>query len=174
MNGLQNIISTSTTLGTLAPASVPDWAAAAVDSTTTALTLAAMLQKSREIQQETGTPPDRVSSSFKQEEAFYKLLQAQVRFAGDSVSGGNRERAQYAGMTLFAQVDNPDRFMYFLTKKHLFIVTAGKPYWQNEVSGGKPLQWLQGTTAFGGLLTYRIQLATNRRNAFAALTNLTA
>lgn len=174
-NGLGNIAGNATsTLGGITVASQPDWAPAAVDSTTTALTLAAMLQKSREIQQETGTPPDLVSSSFKQEEAFYKLLQAQVRFAGDNVSGGNRERAKYAGMTLFAQVDNPDRAMYFLTKKHLFIVTAGKPYWQNEITGGKPLEWLQGTTAFGGLLTYRIQLATNRRNAFAALTALTA
>jgi len=174
MNGLRNIVAASGALGGIDPASYPDWAAAAVDSTSQALSLAAMYQKQREVQMETGDSFDWIVTSYKQEENFYKLLQDRIRYAGDRELGaGNKNGTNFAGAELFCQVDCPDRSMFFLTSKALFIVTAGKPYWQNEIAGGKPLEWLQQTTAFGGLLTYRINLATNRRNAHAALTNLT-
>ncbi len=52
-----------------------------------------------------------------------------------------------------------------LQKEHLFIVAIDKPYWQNKVTGGEILSWIQGTDSYGSKVTYRINLATNRRNA---------
>jgi len=171
-NGIRNILGNSV-LGTIDGSSVTDWAAP-VDSTTTALSIAALLDRQVAVQQEVGTSPDLVALSFKQANALYKLLQDQVRFTSDGSTAAGANVPSWNGMTLQPQVDCPDRLVALLTKKSLFLVTGGKPYWQNEITGGNPLEWLQTTTAFGGLLAYRVQLATNRRNANTGLTALTA
>ena len=171
--GLDQIVSQSAVLGNIDPADEPLWAGADADSSTTVLTLPAIYTKQRKVQERTGNSPDFVVSSFRQRQNFYTLLQGQIRFPGDSVSTGNVEGATFAGMKFFADLDCPDEKTYFLTKSKLFVLEKGKPYWQNQVAGGKPLQWLQGTTAFGGLLTFRFQLATKNRNAHAAFLTLT-
>lgn len=174
MNGLRNIVSESAVLGGLDPASVPQWKAADVDNTSQALALALLYEKQRQVMQRTGVAPDWNVTSLKQQEAFYKLLQQQARFDGDkSLGTGNVQNAHFAGMTIYGQPDCPDKSWFFLTKKHLFIVATDQPHWHNKYTGTPRIfNWTAGSTRLVAGLVYRIQLATNRRNAHAALTNL--
>jgi hypothetical protein len=179
MNGLRQIAgSTTAGVGGLDPDNSGEefWQPAYVDSTTTTLTLDAMLTASRKIAQKTGRGADWVLTSLKQQENFYKLLQAQVRYQGEGGLGaGKVDSPTYAGMTIDAQADVPNREMYFLRKENLFTVGNAKPRWFSDYQGSKQgLLWKQGYTSFVDAISYRIQLATNRRNAFASIIGLTA
>lgn len=175
MNGLQNLVDTGTTFAGLTVAGEPTWAAAGEDNTAQALTLSLMLQQDQKIHQKTGAKADFVLTGLKQERKFYELLQQQVRYAGDGgLNAGNQESVKWKGMDFICDPDCQDEFMYFGKLKHLFIVAIDKPYWQNKVTGKSGiLDWVQGTDAYGAKLTYRINLGTNRRNAFTKLTALT-
>jgi hypothetical protein len=173
MNGLTNIVSTSATLGGLTVASNPTWAAAGVDSTSQALTLALIYGKDRQIRQKTGKDSTMKLTGLKQAEAAYKLGQAQVRFAGDSkVSVGNIDAFDIAGMTVARHPDCQNEKFYFLTIEDFRLITAGDPYWQSKITGGKTLEWIQGTDAYGAKIVCRMQLGLARRNSQAALTGL--
>ena len=174
MNGLKNIAGdASSTLGGITVAAQPSWAPT-VDSTTTSLTLPALYNRQRAVQQAIGSTPDYVLTGLLQAQRMYELVQMQVRFAGDSNLGaGNVGAFKFAGMSINAHPDVKNEELYMLTKKHLFIVTSGKPFWQNSVTGGKALDWIQGEDSYGGKISYRLNLATNRRNASTAFTALT-
>ena len=176
MNGLQNIISTSTVLGGLDPAVVNQWKAASVDTNggvLRPLTLPLIYKQQRKIKQKTGRNVDLVASSYKQEEAFYTLLQMQARFDGDAgLEAGNVEKASFRGMRVQGYADCKNEDMFFAQKSHLFIVAADKPYWQNKITGGEILEWIQNTDSYGSKVTYRINVATNRRNSLARLGDL--
>lgn len=174
MNGLQNLVDTGTTFAGLTVAGEPTWAAAGEDTTSQALTLSLMLQQDQKIHQKTGSKADFVLTGLKQERKFYELLQQQVRYASDSgLNAGSQDSVKWKGMEFICDPDCQDEYMYFGQLKHLFVVATDKPYWQNKVTGGNILDWVQGTDAYGAKLTYRINLATNRRNAFSKLTALT-
>lgn len=174
MNGLRNVVSTSATVGGLAPTAQASWAAASVDTTAQALTLSLMLQQSQAIHQETGEEPDFALSGLKQSRKFYELLQQQVRYNSDSsISAGAQNKPTWNGMQIVRDPHCQDEDFYFGIKRHLFMVALDKPYWQNKVTGGQILDWIQGTDSYGAKLSYRAQLATNRRNAFARLGGLT-
>lgn len=174
MNGLQNLVDTAADFAGLTVAGEPTWAAAGEDSTSQALTLSLMLQQDQKIHQKTGSKADFVVTGLKQERKFYELLQQQVRYSSDSgLNAGNQENVKWKGMEFICDPDCQDEYMYFGKLKHLFIVAIDKPYWQSKVTGGNILDWVQGTDAYGAKLTYRLNLATNRRNAFSKLTALT-
>ena len=173
MNGLRNIVSTSADLGGLTVAANPEWQASEVTTTSQALTLSLMLAKQEAVQQNTGDTPTDVLTSIKQRRVFYSLLQNQARFQADNFEAGSVDKVRWNGLTIQAHPDCFSGDMYFLTKKNLFIVATDKPYWQNKITGGDILSWIQGTDSYGAKLTYRIQLATNRRNAHARLGGLT-
>lgn len=174
MNGLRNVISDSATLGTVTVAAQPDWAAAANDSTTTSLTLSSLLDKQEAVQQTSGEFVDTCVTSYRQQRRFYDLLQMQTRFAGDgNLGAGGTDSSKWANLSVEAHVDCPNRIWAFVNVADLLIVKNKDPYWQNEITGGDPLTWIQGTTAFGGMLTYRMQLACKRRNTHAIYTALT-
>ena len=174
MNGLQNLVSTSANFGGLTVAGEPTWKAAGADSTSQALTLSLMLQQDQKIHQKTGSKADFVCTGLKQERKFYELLQQQVRYSSDSsLSAGSQDTVKWKGMEIICDPDCQDEYMYFGQLKHLFIVAIDKPYWQNKVTGGNILDWVQGTDSYGAKLTYRLNLATNRRNAFSVLSGLT-
>lgn len=173
MNGLQNIVSSSAVLGGLDPATQPVWSAASVDTTSQALSLSLILQLQQAVRQKAGDDPDFVLTGLKQQRKFYELLQQQVRYAGDSsINAGADDVAKWHGLSIEAHADCPDEDLYVGKMKNLFIVATEKPYWQNKLTGGEILSWVQGTDSYGAKLTYRIQLATNRRNAFARLGGL--
>jgi hypothetical protein len=170
MNGLRNIVSTTATLGGLAPASESTWKAANVDTTSQALTISLMLQQDQNIHQKTGSKADFLLTGLKQNRKFYEQLQQQVRFNSDSsIAAGKQDAPSWNGMSIFVDPDCPDGDMYFGQLKHLFLVAIDKPYWQNKHTGGDILTWSQGTDSYVAKITYRLNLATDRRNAFARL-----
>lgn len=174
MNGLQNLVDTASDFAGLTVAGEPTWAAAGEDSTSQALTLSLMLQQDQKIHQKTGSKADFVVTGLKQERKFYELLQQQVRYSSDSgLNAGNQENVKWKGMEFICDPDCQDEYMYFGKLKHLFIVAIDKPYWQSKVTGGNILDWRQGYDEYGAKLTYRLNLATNRRNAFTKLSALT-
>lgn len=174
MNGLRNIVSTSATLGGLAPASYPEWVAAGVDSTSQAITLALLYTQNQLIAQKTGKPADFVITGLKQQRKAYTLLQAQVRYASDSSTPtGGVDGVDINGVKLYAVPDCQNEAVYFLTIGDLFTVSAGDPYWQSRITGGETLAWVQGEDAYAGKITTRMQLGVRRRNSHAALTGLT-
>lgn len=173
MNGLLNIVSQTAPLGGINAGG--EWQAASVDSTTTTFSLDWMYDQQEAIQQETGEDFDLVLTSIRLRKEFYKQLQMQTRFDGDrSLGTGNTKGSEFAGMHIEAQVDVPNKHMAFLNTKDFFVLKTPKgAHWQNEISGGEPLDWLQGTTAYGGVLMYPVQLGVKRRNSHAIGTKLT-
>lgn len=173
MNGLKNTVSTSSTLGALTVAGEPSWVAANADATVQALSLNLIYDNVRAIQQRIGKGPDTIWSGFKQNERLYQLLQTQVRYAGDTGLSTGNVATSVAGTPVETNLDIKNEEMYFLTLKDLFICATDKPYWQNKITGGEILAWIQGTDSFGGKITYRIQLCCRRRNSQACMTGLT-
>jgi hypothetical protein len=169
MNGFGNIISKTTTVGNLAPATVSSWKAASVDTnggTLRPLTLQLLAKANRKVKQATGGGADTIIAGYKQEEAWYLALQAQAQYAGDSgLDFGTVEKAKYRGMSVkgYDAIRNEDVFGF--QKAHMFICAADKPYWQNKITGGEILAWIQGTDSYGAKCTYRIQLANRRRDS---------
>lgn len=174
MNGLGNLVSDSAVFGGLDPATQNVWKAANRDDSSQALSLSLLLQQSQKIQQKSGDEPDFFLTGLKQSRKFYELLQQQVRYSSDtSLAAGSQGTPKWNGMEIHRHPDCQNEVAYFGIFKHLFIVAIDKPYWQNKVTGGQILDWVQGTDSYGAKLSYRIQLATNRRNVFARLGGLT-
>jgi hypothetical protein len=167
MNGFRNIYSESSELGNLSPSTERQWKAT-VDSETTALTIAALLTAQRKIRQRRGKDPNFLLTSLIQQQKFYELLQQQVQFGGDKgLEAGNDSMPKWNGMEIFADADCPDEDLYMGHFDHLFMVhlkNGGGPYWQNRHTGGKTLDWIQGTDSYGGKLTWRANVALDRRN----------
>jgi hypothetical protein len=164
MNGLRNVISETSTLGGLAPATENQWKST-VNSTTTTLTINALLEAQQKIRQKRGKTPNFFLTGLKQQRKFYELLEQQVRYSSDGgLVAGNDESARWGNMEIFADPDCPDEDLYMGHFDHIFIVALSEPYWQNKYTGGEKLAWLQGFDAYGGKLSYRMNVATNRRN----------
>jgi hypothetical protein len=173
MNGLPVIVDSTADLGGLSPATTPSWASYE-DSTSQALTLPLMYTANRKVMQKTGKGSNYVVTSLKQQEKFYGLVQAQVRFAGDqNLGAGNVDGVRFNGMTVYAQPDCPNEHMYFLTIDDLLLASSGDPAWQNKFTGGETLAWIQNEDAYGGKVTVRHELGARRRNSHAKLTGLT-
>lgn len=164
MNGLRNIFSETSTLGKLAPSTEALWKST-VNSTTTTLTVGALLEAQQKIRQKRGKSPNFFLTGLKQQRKFYELLQQQVRYGSDKgLTAGGDETTTWNGMEIFADPDCPDEDLYMGHFDHLFIVATDKPYWQNKVTGGNIWDWIQGTDSYGGKLTYRCNVGVNRRN----------
>lgn len=163
MNGLRNIVSTSE-LGGLSSTTSPVWKST-VDSTTTALTISALLQAQQKVRQKQGKSPNFFLTGLKQQRKFYELLEQQVRYNSDSgLNAGGDESATWNGMEIFGDPDCPDEDLYLGHFEHLFLVAMSEPYWQNKITGGNIFTWSQGTDAYAAKLTFRANLAANRRN----------
>jgi hypothetical protein len=172
-NGLSNVISTSASLGGVSAGG--QWQAATVDSSTTTLTLDAMLAVQEAIMQETGTINVDVLTSFHQMRNFYNLFQNQVRFQSDSaIEAGNTDAIKWNGMTVRGQYHCPSSKMFFVNFEDLLLVTGSNGlHWLDEAFGsGNRLSNNPNTTAFTGTLSYPLNLAATRRVSGAALTAL--
>jgi hypothetical protein len=179
MSGLRTIVGSATsTIGTLAPASVSQWKPATVDTSTTLVSLDLLVTLRNAVYQKTGLEPGYVTTSVKQSGELYKLFQSQVRFQGDNTSAGNVSSFTWNGMSVNPDPDIPDRELYLLNLKDFFVVTGGKfgkPTWVSDIEGGAGgrFRWAQGSTKFVDAVTYPLQVAIKRRNSNAAAIGLT-
>jgi hypothetical protein len=164
MNGVQNAVSETSSFGGLTPSEQRQWKST-VNTTTTTLTIAALLTAQRKIRQRRGKSPTFLNTGLLQQQKFYELLEQQVQFGSDKgLEAGNDESVRWAGMEIFADPDCPDELLMMGHWEHFFLVHLKSPYWQNAVTGGQKLAWIQGTDSYGGKLTYRCNLAADRRN----------
>jgi len=176
MNGLLNMISETTTLGGIEPSAFPTWKAN-IDSTTTSLSLEALLERQDAIFQATGEEADWGLTGTKQYRNYYLELQNQVRFNGDGgLQGGDMSKLMLGVTAVEKQPDCPDKHFWLLTKGDLIAIRANGPEWADEKYGGtnKPVQYVPGTTKVKGALVYRMQTGLKRRDSHAGLTELTA
>lgn len=172
MNGLDNIVGTAT-LGGLSSSSVPVWKASR-DATSQALTLSLMYQRNQKVQQKTGKVATYVATGLKQQRKAYELAAANVRYLReDKLPTGSVDAVDINGVSLFGVPDIRDAQMFFLTIEDFLLVTQGDPYWQNKITGGEKLVWSQGTDAYVGKVTTRLQLGVKRRNSHSSLVGLT-
>ncbi len=172
-NGLQNVYSTSASLGGVAAGG--QWQAAAVDSTTTDLTLDSMLAVQEAIMQETGVFEIDVLTSFRQQRRFYNLFQNQVRFQSDSgIAAGSTETITWNGMKVSAQYHCPSTKMFFVNFDDLLLVTGRHGiHWFDEITGGERLTQAPLSTAFTATCAYPVNLAARRRCSGGLLSALT-
>jgi hypothetical protein len=172
LNSLREIVASSGTLGNVDPAVQPSWKSY-VDSSTTSLTNSAIFTLNTKVFQATSERPDLLVMSPLRYQNLYEQIQPQIQFSSDTQLATGSMKVQFMGQTIIADPNCPDTTLYALSKKRLFLVATDKPHWQNDVTGGKILDWIPNEDAFGGRITYRIQLATNARNAHAKITSLT-
>ena len=164
MNGMRNVVSESLSLGGLAPSVQRQWKST-VNTTTTTLTIAALLTAQRKIRQRRGKSPTFFLTGLLQQQKFYELLEQQVQFGSDKgLTAGADDSTTWNGMEIFADPDCPDEDLYMGHWEHLFMVRNKDPYWQNAVTGGNKLAWIQGTDSYGGKITWRANIAADRRN----------
>jgi hypothetical protein len=181
INGLRNMISLTSTLGGINPASAGEsfWKAAAVDTASTSFSLDMALNLHQKVFQKGGTAGSNVLTSVKQWANFYSLLQNQVRFAGETGLGAGGITGltglTWAGIGINVYPDIVDKEWYFLTKDDFVRITGNitKPTWTSELEGGgQGLRWSQGTTSFNEGLVFPMNVGAQRRNRSAAATNL--
>jgi hypothetical protein len=172
MNGLQNAINDSGTFAGISSSSVPEWKSYVKDAAGAALTRPFMQGAWRNARQYGGAP-DFILTSLEQQEAYYNLLQAQVRFAGDSTLGsGKVDGPTFNNIPVAADPDAPRGVMYFLDRSKLFMVTAGEIAWQNTTTGGDILAWKQDEDSFVARAAFYGNLGTNHRRAHSVIKNL--
>lgn len=172
-NGLQNIASETATLGGLKPETVPSWAGITVAEKSTPITRGKVIKLRRRLRQK-GETPDWALTSLKQVEALENESYTQVRFTNvNDQNTGDGEMIKVGNLSVQAHQDCPDGDFYELVKKHLFLLGTKGPSWVTQDYGnGTLLEWKQGTTyLISGCEVYD-ELATDRRNAFGRLTEL--
>jgi hypothetical protein len=181
-NGLRTIAgSTTSAVGGLDPDTAGEefWKPAAVDTTTTLVSLDLLLTLQRSVFQKTGSFPTFITTSPKQAANLYAQFQNQVRFGGDKeTAAGAAHSFTWNGLTIEVDPDIPDRELYMLNLADFFIVTDGqfgKPTWMSDIEGsGGRFRWVQGNTKVTDAVVYPNNLAIKRRNGLAAAIGLTA
>jgi hypothetical protein len=178
LNGFRNIISTTESLGGLDPQTAGEefWSAGALDTTSTVMTVNLANSLARGVQQNSGSASGEVFTSLKQRDAWYELLQNQVRFASDSVNAGS-DSPKYRGMVVNGLPQVPDRDWHYVTLKDLCLITGSikKPTWATDLAGtGGGLQYVPGTTGFKNSVVFPFQVGATRRNTHSSATALTA
>jgi len=175
MNGLPFMVSETTKLGNVNPSTVTKWKSN-LDTTTTALSLEAMMERLDACKQVSGKEPDTIVAGVKQYRNYYLELQNQVRYSGDGgLQGGNSNNILLGTAPIIKDPDVLGSNIWFLRKADLMAVRKpGGPVWADQEYGNvNPVQYVQGTTRVKGAIVYRLQLGMTRRNTSAGFTALT-
>jgi len=179
-NGLRNIIGS----GALGGLSGGRWAAAAVDTSTTSLTLQALNDMHRKIRMQVGgqrgeSAGYKVYMSYLQHQRFDDEQRVQLRFGGETaIDAKGFEFTKYNGMEIYSEPDIRDSDVFFVNMKDLFLAVGngagfGASGWLQNPGGGASLKWQEGTTAFADAFYYTGNLCARRRSRMGAFTALT-
>lgn len=175
MNGLPFMVSESTKLGAVNPSTVTKWKSN-VDTTTTTISLEALMERQDAIKQVSNYEADTIVAGVKQYRNFYLELQNQVRYTGDGgLQGGDAAQLLLGVNKVIKDPDVLVKNFWFLRKADLMAVRKpGGPVWADQEYGHvNPVQYVQGTTRVKGAIVYRIQLGMTRRNTSGGFTALT-
>jgi hypothetical protein len=176
LNGLGNIISDTAVLGEVDPAVKRWWKGhvLANGGVNRALSVNLLLNTIKALRKK-GKYPDRAVADLDQEQAYYNLLQGQVRFAGDSeLAAGNTIGLQLGKIKsgFVGDPDCPPNRVFIFHGEALQMYSAGPVAWQNQTTGGDILAWSQDYDAFVARAAKYFQLGTDRRTSTAALMDL--
>jgi hypothetical protein len=177
INGLGTIVADDTEIGGIDPTDAGSeyWKAVVEDNggTNRALSLALMNDTNRGVRQRGGKVSD-VLGSLGMQQAYYNLLQSQVRFNGDTgLAAGGVEGPKFNNVTFHGDPDALPNRIYFLVKKALQMYSAGPVAWQNQTTGGNILAWSQNYDAFVARAAKYCQVGTNRRRSLGLLADIT-
>lgn len=172
MNSLPQIFgSNSSIVGGLNPAGNPTWKPAFVDSTTTSLSLANLIDVRTSVRTVSQGMPNLIIAGPAQFGNLFKQFQAQYRYNDESKAsyGSNILKFNYMGWDLLEDPKAPVAQLFALDKRHVGIMAnSSKPQWLSEPK----LTWIGGAS-LQGTLGWHLQLWTNQRNSGGAFTNLT-
>lgn len=174
MNGLPFMVSETTKLGNVNPATTTKWKSN-IDSTTETLSLEAMMERLDACKQVSGKEPNTIVAGVKQYRNYYLELQNQVRYSGDGgLQGGNSNSILLGTAPIIKDPDVLGNNIWFLRKEDLMSVRKpGGPVWADQEYGKvNPVQYVSGTTRVKGAIVYRLQLGMTRRNTSAGFTAL--
>lgn len=180
LNGLGNIVDDTLELGEIDPTASGKgyWKAYVNDNSGTnrALSLALMNKTNRKVLQRGKAVTD-LTGSLGMQEAYYNLLQAQVRFNGNTglAAGPGQDKSgpEFNGVTFHGDINALPNRIYFLVKSALQMYSAGAVAWQNQNTGGDILAWSQSYDAFVARAAKYCQTGTDRRRSFAVLADIT-
>lgn len=176
-NGFRNLTSPTSTLGGLAPATVPGWSGITEAQSKTPITRQKVIKLRRKLRQK-GETPDWGVTSLKQIEALENESYTQVRFNNiNEQNTGDGESIKVANLKCQAHQDCPDEDFYEICTKHVFLLgrdSGGAPKWVTQEYGdtSQVFVWKQGTTYLISALEQYSELATDRRNALGRLSEL--
>ncbi len=184
LSGLRNLFGSATSIvGGINPATAGNeyWAPALVDSSTTSLSIDLLLALELAAWQESDNSemPTWLFSG-KQFNAFYSILQNQVRFAGENGMGAGGMKGlkglTFSGVGINAWQEIADKEIYRVPKSSIERIKGNvdKPTWTSELRGAgrDMLDWSPSTTAFVEGLVFPVGVGVNQRNNSAAATNL--
>lgn len=174
INGLRGVISDTAALGGLDPSTAVYWKSVREHNSGTprALSIDLMLTTMRKVRQK-GAMPEVLYGDLVQEQAYYKLLQGQVRFMGDNnLASGNTEGLPFGKARFVADPDADPGRIYFLKKGALQMFSAGPVAWQNQTTGGDILAWRQDYDAFVARAAKYCDLGSDRRRSLGVLDDL--
>jgi hypothetical protein len=176
-NGLRNLTSATTTLGGLAPATVPGWVGITEEAKKTPITRQKVIKLRRKLRQK-GETPDWGVTSLKQIEALENESYTQVRFQSvNDQNTGDGTMIKVGNMPVESHQDCPDEDFYELVTKHTFLLgrdSSGAPKWVTNEYGdsSQVFVWKQGTTYLISALEVFCELATDRRNSLGRISEL--
>lgn len=176
-NGFRNLTSATSTLGGLAPATVPTWVGITEEAKKTPITRNKVIKLRRRLRQR-GETPDWAVTSLKQVEALENESYTQVRFQNvNDQNTGDGTLIKVGNLTVQSHQDCPDEDFYELVTKHTFLLGregGGAPKWVTQEYGdsSQVFVWKQGSTYLISALEQFCELATDRRNSLGRLSEL--
>lgn len=178
LNGMANMFSATSTLGTITVASQPKWKGVQLlnGGTPRALSVDLLMTLIRQLRAG-GKYPDKAASDLIQEQKYYNLLQGQVRFAGDhNLAAGDAQGLGLARIKsgFMADADCPPGQVFVWHGSAIQSYSAGPGAWQNQTTGGDILAWSQDYDAFVARYAKYWQVGTNRRRSLGRLGDLSS
>ena len=158
------------------------WAPAVVDATTTSISIDLLLSLELAAWQEADSSemPTWLFSG-KQFNAFYSLLQNQVRFAGENGMGAGGIKGMkgltFGGVGISVIPDVYDADWFHIQPEDLVMIRGSikVPTWVSDLEGaGGDIRWVQNSTSFQNAVVWPFQIGALRRNRMAAAKSLTA
>lgn len=172
MNGLKNVVSTSTgtSLGNLSATTEPLWDNVRVNNGSGSIVLDNIEQALGRVRINGGKPSVAITSYGIRRQIFNQLS-PQVRYAEPQSLKGGFTALQYGDYPVVVDVDAPYGALYLLDEAQLRLFSPEDWGWLQE--DGKVLKWDPGYDRWIGVMRRAMQLGAVRRNTHAVIYGMT-